>query len=942
MGSLACCVRAADENVVSDTFVLSSQQPPFFDTTSCRLCIQDEPLLEKELHSGCSDGSTEEVLCFSLPNESRRGAISAEAFGAFNQWQPPAACLFPKTEEQHAEIKESLTTRCPLVEGLDASTLDCIVDMTEIKVYPPGANICGEEDGIEYLYILINGSVEIGWRTLKEPPDKTTQDACHLTLCRSGSEFNAIFGPGHIFGNCNIFFASCCDRIVSALQNCVVGRLMCQPFLRHIVCSRMLLRATHEGYIRAVKMFETFNADVIARIADVIEAREYRKSDVIIEQDSVGDELFLVSEGECTAEVSTGKTIQQHRRYFRGNRFGELGFIKPGKRNASVIAISDKVQVLSIHRTTFETMFGELDLLQKEHYMSDPRKIIKDFYQAGDEYGPLGAKRPGECSGPRTEWFAVFRPTSNDAIARILEGIAVGKGLNVKGKSAKKGILSGFVPFLQIHDNIHKLDLDPPKPSAMFRIFFQTQEARVEAFNSLLLLGRVAPPSRGVHRESSVKKSQFVPDVSGKYFWGRLPRFPTVRDPGLRGSLRKEPKKELPVKKFTRSLYERLHSSNQCARPIVVKQPPPQVVMLDDEFSHLGFGIEVSERLVHEAFLKRPNLESPLGWDTGRASEPDFMNMNLNSLRQRTTPEVVLYQFDKASPMNPHGLVMAYAENVVKPVVSDFDLFLVGGLGMSPDALPEDQQELAIWSLDRTLEILKDSVQNIMGWNRCWLKTLRVANSQGFHPVTPPYGNGDDTSYRLTRDVIEATKDSGAVRHGAECFNFYFPQELDKEYLIIWEKFDTWDYKDEVGLRKFLFERMAEGYTFPIHPVWPIRDPGWYEVYTQLKQLKPIFSDQVDEKVEAIHKQFPSGFRSLKGEEEDLSGVEQVDLIMHHSSLWLELRDLLRVALDMPYLGSELPRRFQKQPKQSVKDIIQMVMEADSRTKESIRQERIM
>ena len=41
-----------------------------------------------------------------------------------------------------------------------------------------------------------------------------------------------------------------------------------------------------------------------------------------------------------------------------------------------------------------------------------------------------------------------------DAIAKMLSGAAVGKGLNVKGKSAKKGVLSGFVPFVQISSNL--------------------------------------------------------------------------------------------------------------------------------------------------------------------------------------------------------------------------------------------------------------------------------------------------------------------------------------------------------------------------------------------------------------------------------------------------------------------------------------------------------
>ena len=37
----------------------------------------------------------------------------------------------------------------------------------------------------------------------------------------------------------------------------------------------------------------------------------------------------------------------------------------------------------------------------------------------------------------------------------MIQGTATGKGLNVKGKSAKRGKLSGFVPFVQISTRAH-------------------------------------------------------------------------------------------------------------------------------------------------------------------------------------------------------------------------------------------------------------------------------------------------------------------------------------------------------------------------------------------------------------------------------------------------------------------------------------------------------
>eukprot|EP00811_Abedinium_folium_P036913 NODE_9578_length_1413_cov_7.576983.p1 GENE.NODE_9578_length_1413_cov_7.576983~~NODE_9578_length_1413_cov_7.576983.p1 ORF type:complete len:434 (-),score=49.35 NODE_9578_length_1413_cov_7.576983:111-1268(-) len=321
----------------------------------------------------------------------------------------------------------------------------------------------------------------------------------------------------------------------------------------------------------------------------------------------------------------------------------------------------------------------------------------------------------------------------------------------------------------------------------------------------------------------------------------------------------------------------------------------------------------------------RPDLTFLMGWDTGRVSEPDFMNMNLHSLRDGVEPKVVLYQYDKTNPMNPHGLLVAYSEATVKPVVSDFDTFLVGSKGAEYEPLPPEQLELAEWSLDRTREILRDHQD--VSWNRRWLTVLRLARRQGLCWKIPKYGWGDDTSCRMIAEVCESTKESGAVRHGAECFNFLFPQELDSSYLIIWENFNAtlqleWQYQDEAGLRKFLMDRISEGFTFPLNPVWPVRDPAWYEIHKALIPTAKWLPERLIEKIDAIHRECPCGFKMGPKTNEPSASCEHEhdpnethDLIMMHSNLWGELRTALRVALDMPHLGEQLPRRFQCEPK---------------------------
>ena len=105
----------------------------------------------------------------------------------------------------------------------------------------------------------------------------------------------------------------------------------------------------------------------------------------------------------------------------------------------------------------------------------DPRQQIADYFRAGDSRGPGGLldeqkleQRPGESSS----FFSVWRPTSMDAIRMMMEGRAVGKGLNVKGKSSQKGRLSGFVPFLQIDLEDDKTKVLTPSQDARICVYF--------------------------------------------------------------------------------------------------------------------------------------------------------------------------------------------------------------------------------------------------------------------------------------------------------------------------------------------------------------------------------------------------------------------------------------------------------------------------------------
>ena len=58
--------------------------------------------------------------------------------------------------------------------------------------------------------------------------------------------------------------------------------------------------------------------------------------------------------------------------------------------------------------------------------------------------------------------------------------------------------------------------------------------------------------------------------------------------------------------------------------------------------------------------LTQADISPVIGWETGRPSVPQYMDMNLHSVRGDSRPSVCVYQHDLADPMNPLGLLIAY------------------------------------------------------------------------------------------------------------------------------------------------------------------------------------------------------------------------------------------------------------------------------------------
>jgi hypothetical protein len=413
-----------------------------------------------------------------------------------------------------------------------------------------------------------------------------------------------------------------------------------------------------------------------------------------------------------------------------------------------------------------------------------------------------------------TSILTVWRPCSNDAMRKMMEGSGVGKGLDIKGKSAKKGLLSALVPYLQIHDENDKFLIQPIAVTAKLRVYFQSMEAREQVMETL----------RPLANDEAENEDDLIPS------------------------------KLKIIDKYARKQL---------------------------------FGLELSQRLFWKGYVLEQSIARMGEYETGRPSVPGFQDANNKTLKlalhlsPEPAPMPVVYQFDADHAMKPQTLVMAYEENgTVTPVVSDFDGFL---LGWRREALwfgcnlPREQENLMMWCIKHIEQIL-DSRPTTDTWTVRWLEVLKKEASTGFIPEIPEYGFGDPKSYSIMEEAARRLIDTGAVRHGSECFNYYFPQEIDDMFLIISDTLSPvpWKYVNVEELQALLSQKIAEGFVFPLNPKWILCDPGWKKLYDELMASDALYADLskdvwyppfsgVREKIEEIHKRHPNGFRQQKG-----------------------------------------------------------------------------
>jgi CRP-like cAMP-binding protein len=104
--------------------------------------------------------------------------------------------------------------------------------------------------------------------------------------------------------------------------------------------------------------------DVISRLAEKVKLCQFNKDDTIIEIGSTGDSVFIIRNGWVKIVIPddhNGEVVLNH--LGPGEFVGELSLVDQKPRSASVIAISDGVEIVELNRDEFLEILNDYPVM---------------------------------------------------------------------------------------------------------------------------------------------------------------------------------------------------------------------------------------------------------------------------------------------------------------------------------------------------------------------------------------------------------------------------------------------------------------------------------------------------------------------------------------------------------------------------------------------------
>ncbi|KAF7261913.1 hypothetical protein EG68_00744 [Paragonimus skrjabini miyazakii] len=244
-------------------------------------------------------------------------------------------------------IREAIENN-DFLRHLDKVQVEEIVNCMYKKHINQGSYVIREGQTGDALYVVAEGVLEVS---------KNDQLLGRMDVGRA-------FGELALLYNCN---RTASVRAVTKASAWTLDRWVFQQIM---MSSCIHQHEQNIKFLQSVPALRSLSPAKMHKLGDVLETIYYGPDEYIIREGEIGETFFIIQSGKVrvTKSVNNSETTQEIRQLYKGDWFGEKALYTSEKRSANVIAMETGVQLLSLDRSNFIHLIGDLNEIKSKDY----------------------------------------------------------------------------------------------------------------------------------------------------------------------------------------------------------------------------------------------------------------------------------------------------------------------------------------------------------------------------------------------------------------------------------------------------------------------------------------------------------------------------------------------------------------------------------------------
>jgi len=322
------------------------------------------PDLPSSDEEGEDDHAAEEMMAEKLAKlknqQKKKMAISAEAYGNYNQMEDYKPPVIPKSNEQLEQIRSVLKISF-MFNTLEEKDFQIVMNAMSIKNYKNGDVVIKQGDDGAELFIVGGGSLKC---------EKIFPGNAEATFLKN-------YAKGDVFGELALMYNAPRAASIIASSEAVCYSLDRDTFNNIVKTAAIKRREKYDNFLMKIELLSDLEVYERAKIADCLQTETYKKGEMIIKEGEDGNKFYFLQEGTAEALKKENGVDKKVFDYKENDYFGELALLHDDKRKASIMATSDQATVAVMNKDTFKRILGPIENILKRNAMKYEKYVQK-------------------------------------------------------------------------------------------------------------------------------------------------------------------------------------------------------------------------------------------------------------------------------------------------------------------------------------------------------------------------------------------------------------------------------------------------------------------------------------------------------------------------------------------------------------------------------------